>query len=169
MKKSLLVASLFLLGGFADLAITQEGPPDPFSQPAAAVEARVGVHRLMGANLMDAGAMISGKKPFDGLILLNRADALAQLSQMSHDFFMVPGSYENSNARASIQDNADDYKDKERALVIATFGFRTAVRNRDPHSSKRAAGNVMKACDGCHSVYMKQPLLIMGGSPQGEH
>lgn len=169
MKKRLLVAVLFMVSGFSGMAITQDAPPDPFSQPEAAVQARVGVHRLMGANLMDAGAMVTGKKAFYGLTMLKRADALAQLSQMSHDFFMVRGSLENSNAKASIQENVADFKDKERALVTATFGFRAAVGQRDPHASERAAQNVMKACDSCHAVYMKQPLLILGNAAPAEH
>jgi hypothetical protein len=171
-----LVATALMCG--SSIAQDQATPPDPFSNPKAAIEARIGVHRLMGANLMDAGkklqAMAAARKvegqeaqdkalddvKFYGYEALNRVSALEQLSQMSREFFLVPNSYEGSNAKASIVDNLADYKDKERALVTATFGLRTAVNNRDAKSGMKAVMATMKACNSCHQAYMTEPLWI---------
>jgi hypothetical protein len=169
----------------------QPVPPDPFSQPEAAIQARIGVHRLMGANLMDAAKKLQAmhaayyppedtpqeekNKARDGVLYLgyealNRASALEQLTQMYRDFFLVPGSYEGSNAKASIADNLFDFKEKERALMTAAFGMRSAVNNRDPQSGMKAAMSVMKACNDCHQEYMKQPLWIgPEQAPVGQH
>lgn len=151
----------------ASVAQDQSTPPDPFSQPEAAQQARIGVHRLMGANLMDAAAMLTGQKEFDGYATLNRVSALEQLSQMSRDFFLVPGSLEGSNAKTTIPAQLADYKDKERALVTATFGLRTAVNNRDPKAGKPALMSVLKACNSCHEAYMNEPL-ILGPKPPAQ-
>ncbi len=162
------LSSLALLATVAASTHAQAAP-DPFSDPAAAVEARVGVHRLMAANMADAAAIATGQKAFDGYALLARAKAISGLSEMSRDFFLVPGSLANSNAKASIPAQLDDYKDKERALVIAAFGFRTAVNNRDPKASKPALINVVKACDSCHADYMNKPLLFGAALNNAEH
>jgi hypothetical protein len=178
MKKRLPAVALLSSALFVAASGNAQQPPDPFNEPAAAIEARIGVHRLMGANLMDAGKKLQAMgaarqvegqqaqdKALEGILYygyeaLNRVSALEQLSQMSHDFFAVPGSYENSNAKASIADNLADFKDKERALRTATFGLRTAVNNRDAKAGMKAVMGTMQACNSCHQAYMKEPLWI---------
>jgi cytochrome c556 len=167
--KNLHLAAALLAASCATGVTTAQEMPDPFSQAGPAIQARQGVHQLMGANVGDALALLTGKKEFDGYKLMNRVDALSQLSEMSRDFFTVPGSYEDSNAKPSILTNFNDYKDMERALYTATFGLRTAVRNRDPHAGKTALMSVVKACNSCHAVYMKEPLILGPKPPAGAH
>ncbi len=149
---SLAIAAVFSLSANA-----QQAPaPDPFQDPTAAQENRRMVHKLMATYTNDMAAMFMGKKQFDGYKLMVRADAVHQLSKSYFEFFMVPGSYEGSNANPAILNNAGDFKDQIRATEIAAFGMQTAIRNRDPKASKAAFGNLMNSCQQCHQTYMTQ-------------
>jgi cytochrome c556 len=141
-------------------ALAQPSPPDPFTQPGPAVEARVGIHRLMAANLMDVGALATGKKEWHGFQMLNRTDALEALSKMYFEYFMVPGSFEGSKAKASILDNSADFKRLATQLITDTRGLAHAARSHDGKSSGMAVVNIINSCNACHEKYMEPALLL---------
>jgi len=129
--------------------------PDPFSEAEPAIKARQGVHQLMGAILMDAGAIATGQKQWNGLTLLNRVDALAQMSQMYNDFFFVPGSFENSNAVNDLLERKTEFQSKSQALKNATYGLSMAVGEHDGPSSIKGFTATIAACNACHQSLMK--------------
>ncbi len=146
----------------------QPAPPDPFSEAGPAISARVGVHRLMAANLMDVGALATGKKEWHGFKMNNRTDALEALSKMYFEYFMVPGSFEGSKAKASILDNVEDFKKLTIQLETDTRGLAHASRSHDPIGSGKAVVAVINTCNACHAKYMEPALMLpVPPPPQG--
>ena len=129
--------------------------PDPYTEAGPAIEARQGAHKLMGATLMDAGAIATGKKQWNGFTLLNRVDALAQVTQMYNDFFFVEGSFENSNTVDDLLERKTEFQSQSKALQNATYGLRMAVRNHDPEASMKGFVTTIQACNACHQSFMK--------------
>jgi len=145
-----------------------QSPPDPFTQAQPAIEARVGVHRLMAANLMDVGALAMGQKKWNGFRMNDRTDAIEALSKMYFEFFMVAGSYAGSKAKASIQDNAEDFKKMAMRLETATVGLAHASRTHNPAGSGKAVVSIINACNSCHEKYM-EPALLLPVPPPPSH
>ena len=153
MKKTVLSLTLAATA-FCGSAVAKK-MPDPYSEAEPAIQARQGVHQLMGATLMDAGAIATGKKEWNGFTILNRVDGLAQLSQMYNDFFFVPGSFERSNTVDDLLERRTEFQSQSKALQNATFGLRMAVRNHDPAASMKGVVTTIKACNACHQSFMK--------------
>lgn len=157
--KKLILSLAAAATAFTALA-DQPAPPDPFTQAGPAIEARVGVHRLMAANLMDVGALAMGKKEWHGFQMNNRTDALEALSKMYFEYFLVPGSYEGSKTKPIVQDNVEDFKQWAFKLETATMGLAHASRTHDAHGSGKAVVTIIKTCNGCHEKYMEPALLL---------
>ncbi|WP_028866043.1 cytochrome c [Psychromonas aquimarina] len=144
--------------------------PDPYSQPQPAAAARQGVHRLMGATLMDAGAIASGQKKWNGFTLLNRVDALEQISQMYNDFFFVPGSFADSNTRDDLLQRKTEFQELSADLKLAAFSLRMAARNHESDVAMKAFGTTIQACNACHRSFMKpgtEVILPLPPTPSG--
>ncbi|MFC1502882.1 cytochrome c [Pseudomonadota bacterium] len=129
--------------------------PDPYAEAEPAIQIRKGVHQLMGATLIDAGAIATGQKEWNGFTLLNRVDALAQVSQMYNDFFFVQGSFEKSNAVDNLLERKSEFISSSKALQNATQGLRVAVRSHNPKASMRGVVATIEACNSCHQTFMK--------------
>lgn len=134
--------------------------PDPYTQPGPAVEARVGIHRLMAAQLVDAIRLVSGKKKWNGIRFNDRTDALEYLAKMSYEFFIVPGSFEGTKAKRSIMENINDFKVKSLATETAAMGLAQHSRMHDPKGSMNAVGKLIQSCNACHAEYMEPALLL---------
>lgn len=153
MKKTVLSLALAATA-FCGSAAAQK-MPDPYTEAEPAIQARQGVHQLMGAALMDAGAIATGQKKFHPFKLLDRVDGLAQISQMYNDFFLVPGSFEKSNAVDNLLERQDEFISRSKALQNAAYGLRMAVRNHDNRSSMKAVVATIETCNACHQSFMK--------------
>ena len=181
MKKLSLILSMVLVTGLAGIAQAADpaqasdpaqagGPPpggnplaalpDPYLQPGPAIEARVGIHRLMAANLVDAIRLATRQKPWNGFRMNDRTDALEALAKMSYEFFIVPGSHEGTKSRAAIMDNIDDFKAKTIATETAAMGLAHASRMHDEHGAMTAVGALIQSCNACHEAYMEPALLL---------
>lgn len=154
---------LALLTGFSSSTLAEDplqNMPDPYTQPVPAMEARVGIHRLMAAQLVDAIRLASGKKKWNGLRMNDRTDALEYLAKMSYEFFIVPESFEGTNAKPSILDNINDFKAKSLATETAAMGLAQHSRMHDDKGATNAIGALIKTCNACHQEYMEPPLLL---------
>ncbi|RTR35936.1 cytochrome c [Shewanella canadensis] len=155
------VLSITLLASLFSVAAEANSMPDPYAEPAAAIQARQGVHRLMGASLMDAGAIATGKKPWNGFTMLNRVDSLAGLSIMYNDFFFVFDSFTESKASDDLLERKEEFQSRSKALKNATLGLRLAVRNHDGNSSMKAVVTTIQACNACHQSFMKPDARLI--------
>lgn len=135
--------------------------PDPYSQPAAAISARQGAHQLMTVTLIDAGKFAGGQKKWNGFTMLNRVDSLAQISEMYNDFFFVPESFAGSNSRDDLLDRKLEFMQLSKELKLATFSLRMAVRNHEGGTAMKAVGETIKACNACHTSFMKPGTEII--------
>ncbi|MGF1760258.1 cytochrome c [Photobacterium sagamiensis] len=129
--------------------------PDPYAEAEPAIQIRQGVHQLMSATLMDAGAIATGQKKWNGFTLLNRVDALAQVSQMYDDFFFIQGSFEKSNTVDDLLERKSEFMSSSKALQDATYGLRVAVRSHNPRASMKGVVATIDACNSCHQTFMK--------------
>jgi cytochrome c556 len=146
--------TMVLAASMATTAMAQQ-MPDPFSQPGPAIEARQGVHKLMGANLQDVGMMVQGAKEFDGFRLLERIEGLNALASMSYDMFMVEGSVEGSKSNEKIHTQKEAFKKLFIRFKSTTQGLVAAAHNHDNRASMVAVQNIVAQCEGCHAEYMQ--------------
>ncbi|MCW8329113.1 cytochrome c [Photobacterium sp. SDRW27] len=153
MKKTVLSLTLATTA-FCGSAVAKE-MPDPYTEAGPAIQVRQGIHQLMGATLMDAGAIATGKKEWNGFTLLNRVDGLAQVAQMYNAFFFVEGSFEQSNTVDDLLERKTEFQSQSKALQNATYGLRMAVRNHDPAASMKGFVSTIQACNACHQSFMK--------------
>ncbi len=147
-------------GGYAQAEDPLQNMPDPYNEPGPAVEARVGIHRLMAVHLVDVIRLASEKKKWNGLRFNDRTDALEYLAKMSYEFFVVPGSFEGTKAKRAIIDNIDDFKAKSLATETAAMGLAQHSRMHDPKGSMNAVGKLIQSCNACHAEYMEPALLL---------
>lgn len=134
--------------------------PDPYTQAKPAIEARIGIHRLMAAQLIDAIRLASGQKKWNGLRMNDRTDALEYLAKMSYEFFIIPGSFEGTKAKPSILDNINDFKAKSLATETAAMGLAQHSRMHDDKGATTGIGALITTCNACHMEYMEPPLLL---------
>lgn len=163
MKRLTPFLCLLAITGFSDSSLAEDSlqnMPDPFTQPGPAAEARVGIHRLMAAQLVDTIRLASGEKKWNGLRFNDRTDALEYLAKMSYEFFVVPGSFEGTKAKRAIIDNIDDFKAKSLATETAAMGLAQHSRMHDPKGSMNAVGKLIQSCNACHAEYMEPALLL---------
>ncbi len=163
MKRLIPFLCLLAITGFSDSSLAEDSlqnMPDPFTQPGPAAEARVGIHRLMAAQLVDTIRLASGEKKWNGLRFNDRTDALEYLAKMSYEFFVVPGSFEGTKAKRTIIENIDDFKAKTLATETAAMGLAQHSRMHDPKGSMNAVGKLIQSCNACHAEYMEPALLL---------
>ena len=119
-----------------------------------AIEYRQSVMTVFGWNMKPMGAMIKGAVPFDQAAFAKHAkdlDAAAHLDLLAG--FPEDSEGDDSDARADIWLNFDDFKQKYADLQTAVGSLHKAAEGNDQAAIKDAFGGVGKACKACHKAY----------------
>ncbi|MEP2650635.1 MAG: cytochrome c [Paraglaciecola sp.] len=152
MKKTIaIVLSATLLSSFAVLA----QPAKTAKQAAGATEARQAIFKLVKSNVGILGAMNKGAVPFNAEILQTNSKRLEQLSLMVEDYFAIDTTKFDVKTEAldDIWKNKADYKEKIKALTVASIKLNKVAAAGDESKYKAAIGGIFKTCKGCHDSY----------------
>jgi cytochrome c556 len=119
-----------------------------------AIEYRHAVFEVIAWHFGPLGAMVKGKMPFEAKIFAEKAANVASLSKMPLEGF-VPGSHEgDTDAKAEIWTNWDDFKSKMTSLQEETAKLAEVAKTATKvEEIKEQFGKTAKVCKGCHEDY----------------
>ena len=156
MKKYIkLGTALTLAAGVSTIAYAQMKPED-------AIRARQSIMRVVALNWGPIAGMAQDKIPFNKDVFVANAVRLESVWAMNPTRFFVPGSDKPvagaktasfTDAKPEVWSQQDKFKaayDKE-AQEIGKLA--AAARSGDEKAMKAAAGDVGKACGGCHDDF----------------
>ena len=121
------------------------------AKPDVLVKQRQAAMTLQGKYWGPLGAMASGKAPYNADVAARNAGYLDALTQMPWDGFQPSTKDENTKALPAVYDNPDKFKEAQDRLRSAVTKLVPAAR--DEGAFKQAAGEVGKACGGCHNDF----------------
>ena len=120
-------------------------------KPETLVKQREAAMTLLGKYWGPLNAMRQGKVPFNAEVVSRNAAYLDALSQMPWDGFNASTKDVKSRALPAVYDDAAKFKQAQDSLRAAV-GKLVAAKG-DEGAFKAAAGEVGKACGGCHENF----------------
>ena len=119
-----------------------------------AIEYRQAVFEVIVWNFRPLGAMVKGKIPFEAKVFAEKAANVAFLSKMPLEGF-VPGTDKgDTDAKANIWDNWEDFKSKMTSLQEETAKLAEVAKTATKvEEVKEQFGKTVKVCKGCHEDY----------------
>jgi cytochrome c556 len=151
MKKELFSACLAIaMGAGAGYATTVFAQ----AKPEVLVKQRQAAMTLIGKYWGPVNGMAQGKVPFNADAADRNADFLEALSKMPWDGFHANTKDTDAKTRAlpAIWENADKFKEASDRFQKAAAKL-SSVSKGDEAAFKAAAGEVGKACGGCHNDF----------------
>jgi cytochrome c556 len=121
------------------------------AKPDVLVKQRQAAMTLQGKYFGPINGMAQGKIPYDAATVTRNAAYLDALSQMAWDGFNPNTKDEKSRALPAIYDDAAKFKEAQDRFRGAV-GKLVAAKG-DEGGVKAAAGEVNKACAGCHESF----------------
>ena len=121
------------------------------AKPEVLVKQRQSAMTLIGKYWGPLGAMASGKVPFNGDVAARNAQFLDALSQMPWDGFTADTKDEKTRALPAVYDDPGKFKESQDRLRGAVG--KLVAAGKDEAAFKQAAGEVGKACGGCHESF----------------
>lgn len=156
MKRSLKIATLStLVLAAATAAYAQMKPED-------AIRARQSIMRVIALNFGPLAAMAQDKMPFNKEAFVANATRLESVWAMDASRFFVAGTDKPvsgskiagfTDVKPEIWSNPQKFKEAFDANTTAIGKLAAAARSGDEAAMKAAAGNVGKACKGCHDDF----------------
>lgn len=150
MKRKLLSACIALVmgvgGGYASMVLAQQ-------KPEVLVKQRQAAMTLQGKYWGPVNAMAQGKAPYDAAVAARNAGFLEALSKMPWDGFheSTKDTTEKTRALPAVYENPAKFKEAADRLQTATT--KLVASAKDETAFKAAAGEVGKACGGCHNDF----------------
>lgn len=146
---------LFAAAGASSLALAQMKPED-------AIHARQSIMRVMGLTFGPLSAMAQGKIPFNKQAFTAGAQRLEAVWQMDPPKYFLPGTdkpipgskiAEYTKAKPEIWTEPEKFKKAAEHAGDEIGKLAQAAGSGDEGAMKSAAGNVGKACKGCHDDF----------------
>lgn len=149
---SILIAAAALAGlGTALPAAAQ------FAKPEDAIKYRKGVMNVMAAHFGRVAAMANGRVPFDAKVAADNAELATTMSRLPFAAFGA-GTDKGAETRAKpeIWAETDKFNAGARKMQDEMAKLNAAAKGGSVDAIKAAAGEVGKACKGCHDEYRKE-------------
>lgn len=150
-RQTLTLGAAVLAIGLSAAAIAKSTPEEK------AIEYRQGAFTMIGHHFGQMAAMVKGKVEFDAEAFRKNAEAVAALSQFPANGF-IAGSYEgDTEAKADIADNMDDFKAKLESFQVEAVKLAEAAAGAsDLEGLKPAFGATAESCKACHKAYREK-------------
>lgn len=143
--KPLAVASMMLL--------TTQGISADEKAKAASVDYRQSTFKMAKWHIGPMAGMVKGKVAYDAEAFSGHANAMASLSQLAENGFLIESPAEDSRAKTNIWENKADFDKKMQAFVDASEKLVVAAKSNSLDTIKPAFGALGKSCKGCHDEY----------------
>ena len=123
------------------------------AKPEVLVKQRQAAMTLIGKYWGPTNGMAQGKAPYDASVAARNAGYLQALAQMPWDGFAESTKDTPEKNRALPAIWAEPAKFKEAAERLQSATAKLAAAAKDEGAFKAAAGEVGKACGGCHENF----------------
>jgi len=152
MKKKLLSACMAVVmgagAGYASMVLAQQ-------KPEVLVKQRQAAMILQGKYFGPLNGMATGKAPFNKDAAVRNSGYLEVLSNMAWDGFdpSTKDTTEKTRALPAIYENDAKFKEYQDRFKGGATKLHAAAKSGDEGAFKAAAGDVGKACSGCHNDF----------------
>jgi cytochrome c556 len=127
-----------------------------FAKPEDAIKYRKAAFTVMAAHFGRVAGIANGKIPFDAKMAAENAEIATAMSKLPFAGF-VPGSDKgDTKAKPEIWTEMDKVKAAATKMQDEMVKLNTAAKGGNIDTIKAAAGEVGKACKGCHDDYRKE-------------
>lgn len=147
----LLTAAAALLG----LATAQPAAAQ-FAKPEDAIKYRKAAMTVMAAHFGRVAAMANGKAPFDAKAAADNAEIATAMSKLPFAGFIDGTDKGETKAKPEIWTETDKFRAGATKMQDEMVKLSAAAKGGNLDSIKAAAGEVGKACKGCHDNYRKE-------------
>lgn len=131
-------------------------------KPEDAIRARQGIMRVVGLNFGPVAGMAQDKIPFNKDAFVANATRLESVWAMDASRFFTPGTDKPvsgskiagfTDVKPEVWSDPKKFKQAFDDNTAAITKLAAAARSGDEKAMKAAAGNVGKACKGCHDDF----------------
>jgi cytochrome c556 len=118
-----------------------------------AIDYRQAAFTMIRFHFDPMSAMVKGDKEFNAEEFSQNAEAVAALSKFPMHGF-IAGSYtDETEAKAKIEENMDDFKKKAETFVVEAAALADVAKGGDMAAIKPQFGKVGESCKACHKEY----------------
>lgn len=128
-----------------------------FAKPEDAIKYRQAGMTMMAAHFGRVAGMANGRVPFDAKVAAENAELATTLSKLPYAGF-GPGTEKGgeTRAKAEIWLEPDKFRAAASKMQDEMVKLNAAAKAGDQAALKTAAGEVGKACKGCHDTYRRE-------------
>jgi cytochrome c556 len=144
----------YVLAAASLLCLSASIRADGQNKPADVVHYRQDIMGVIGWNFAPLGAMVKKKTTWDAAAFAKRAERLEFLStQVLEGFPNASTGGVETDAKADIWNNFDDFKSKLDDLVTETKNLNEAAKTGDETKMRDQFKKTAEACKACHEKY----------------
>lgn len=150
-----LPSALLALVAFAGLTTALPAAAQ-FAKPEDAIKYRKAGMTMMSVHLGRVAAMANGRVPFDAKAAAENAEIATALSKLPYAGFIAGTDKGETRAKPEIWSEPDKFRAAASRMQDEMVKLNTAAKGGNLDAIKAAAGEVGKACKGCHDEYRKE-------------
>lgn len=125
-----------------------------FAKPENAIKYRQSVMAIFGHHMVQMGAVVSGKKPYEKQKFAHDASVMEMLSTLPWEAFMAPGSDKGkTKLKSSALREKDKFMAKAKTIETEVRKLVKVAGGDDFNAIKAQFGEVGKSCKSCHNDY----------------
>jgi cytochrome c556 len=126
-----------------------------FAKPEDAIKYRKAGMFMMSQHFGRVFAMANGKMPFDAKAVVDNAELATTISKLPYAGFIEGTDKGDTRAKPEIWSEMDKFKAAASKMQDEMVKLNVAAKGGNIDTIKAAAGEVGKACKGCHDNYQK--------------
>lgn len=151
---NLLQKTLAITLAIASVGIISNVMADEQKSPEeSAIDYRQGAFTMIKHHFGPMAAMMKGDLEYNAADFAKNAEAVAALSKFPMNGF-IAGSYEGeTEAKAEIELNAEDFKKKMETFQVEAASLAEIAKGGDMAAIKPQFGKVGESCKACHKEY----------------
>lgn len=127
-----------------------------FAKPEDAIKYRKAGMTMMAAHFGRVAGMAQGKIPFDAKVAAENAEVATMLSKLPYAGFMAGTDKGDTRAKPEIWTEPDKFRAAATRMQDEMAKLNAAAKAGNLDALKASAGEVGKACKGCHDDYRKE-------------
>lgn len=148
---SVLLTAVTLAGLVTALPVAAQ-----FAKPEDAIKYRKAGMTMMAAHFGRVAAMANGRAPFDAKAAAENAEIATALSKLPYAGFIAGTDKGDTKAKAEIWTEADKFRAAAARMQDEMVKLNAAAKGGNLDALKAAAGEVGKACKGCHDDFRRE-------------
>jgi cytochrome c556 len=127
-----------------------------FAKPEDAIKYRKSGMFVMATHFGRVAGMANGKIPFDAKVAADNAEIAAMMSKLPFAGFVEGTDKGETKAKPEIWAEMDKFRAGATKMQDEMAKLNVAAKGGNLDAIKAAAGDVGKACKGCHDNYRKE-------------